>query len=168
MDGYSTARSCCSVFPSLRRWGRLPCCASAVRWSADLYPGCSVGWARLMADVIYGGIAAAGLTLVADFLVGQQFWLRLLGGGFLICLGISTLLQLALTEVRSRCVRTAACWRDFFSTLALTAQQSHDHLCLYRHFWRLWCADCVRPYRVHRLFYWCWGCSWVRRFGGWG
>ena len=39
------------------------------------------GLGAATADAIYGTIAAAGLTLVADFLVRQQLWLGLLGGG---------------------------------------------------------------------------------------
>jgi threonine/homoserine/homoserine lactone efflux protein len=76
------------------------------------------GLGAAMADVIYGSIAAAGLTLVADFLVGQQFWLRLLGGGFLICLGISTMRSepAQAAEVREN----SSLIGDFFSTLALT------------------------------------------------
>jgi len=49
------------------------------------------GLGAATADAIYGTIAAAGLTLVADFLVRQQLWLGLLGGGFLVYLGIKTL-----------------------------------------------------------------------------
>ncbi len=77
------------------------------------------GLGAAMADVIYGGIAAAGLTLVANFLVGQQFWLRLLGGGFLICLGISTYCSYSTEAAQVR--ENGRLAQDFFSTLALTA-----------------------------------------------
>jgi threonine/homoserine/homoserine lactone efflux protein len=40
------------------------------------------------ADVIYGFIAAFGLTIVSDLLIGWQFWLRLVGGVILLFLGI--------------------------------------------------------------------------------
>ena len=76
------------------------------------------GFGAAMADVIYGGIAAAGLTLVANFLAGQQFWLRLLGGGFLICLGISTLRNQQVEEAEVR--ENGSLAGDFFSTLLLT------------------------------------------------
>jgi len=33
------------------------------------------------ADALYGCIAAFGLTAIATFLVGQAFWIRLIGGG---------------------------------------------------------------------------------------
>ncbi len=44
------------------------------------------------ADGIYGCIAAFGLTLISKFLVSQQFWIRTVGGLFLIYLGIKTVL----------------------------------------------------------------------------
>ncbi len=76
------------------------------------------GLGAAMADVIYGSIAAAGLTLVANFLVGQQFWLRLLGGAFLVCLGISTF-RSASTEAAQ--VRENGRWRTFLLHPGLTA-----------------------------------------------
>jgi threonine/homoserine/homoserine lactone efflux protein len=45
------------------------------------------------ADAFYGSIAAFGLTFVSDFLLQQQAFIRLLGGGFLCYLGIRTLLS---------------------------------------------------------------------------
>jgi len=51
------------------------------------------GLGAASADAIYGCIAGFGLTLVSNFLVGQQFWLRLLGGTFLCYLGIKTFLS---------------------------------------------------------------------------
>ena len=56
------------------------------------------GLGAATADAFYGTIAAAGLTLVADFLVRQQVWLGLLGGGLLVYLGIKTLRTLPQPE----------------------------------------------------------------------
>ena len=42
------------------------------------------------ADGVYGCIAAFGLTVIATFLVNQQGWIRLVGGFFLVYLGIKT------------------------------------------------------------------------------
>jgi len=81
--------------------------------------GLMSGLGAALADVIYGSVAAAGLTLVADFLVGQQFWLRLLGGGFLVCLGISTFRSRSTEAAQVR--ENGSLAHDFFSTLALTA-----------------------------------------------
>lgn len=49
------------------------------------------GLGAATADGIYGCIAGFGLTVVSQFLVAQQFWLQLVGGLFLIYLGIRTL-----------------------------------------------------------------------------
>lgn len=43
------------------------------------------------ADGVYGSIAAFGLTIITGFLVSQQTWIRLIGGLFLIYLGIRTI-----------------------------------------------------------------------------
>src|SRR5437764_12810277 len=44
------------------------------------------------ADAVYGSIAAFGVTVIASFLVSQQIWIRLIGGLFLVYLGIKTVL----------------------------------------------------------------------------
>jgi threonine/homoserine/homoserine lactone efflux protein len=49
------------------------------------------GLGAATADAIYGLIAAFGLTAISNFLVGQQYWLQLIGGLFLCYLGIKTL-----------------------------------------------------------------------------
>jgi predicted secreted hydrolase/threonine/homoserine/homoserine lactone efflux protein len=50
------------------------------------------GLGAATADAIYGCVAGFGLTFVSDVLVGQQTWLRLLGGLFLLYLGVKTFL----------------------------------------------------------------------------
>jgi threonine/homoserine/homoserine lactone efflux protein len=44
-----------------------------------------------LADGVYGSIAAFGLTAIAEFLSGYQFWIHLIGAAFLIYLGIKML-----------------------------------------------------------------------------
>ncbi len=46
------------------------------------------------ADGVYGSIAAYGLTLITNFLIHEQIWIRLIGGLFLIYLGIKTILSI--------------------------------------------------------------------------
>ena len=48
------------------------------------------GLGTASADAIYGCVAAFGVTAVSDFLLGSQFWLRLVGGVFLLYLGYAT------------------------------------------------------------------------------
>ena len=50
------------------------------------------GLGAATADAIYGFVAALGLTFVANFLVSGEMWLRLVGGAFLVFLGVRTFL----------------------------------------------------------------------------
>lgn len=54
--------------------------------------GLVTGMGAATADGIYGGIAAFGLTVISTFLVGQQMWIRLVGGLFLLYLGVKAIL----------------------------------------------------------------------------
>lgn len=56
------------------------------------------GLGAASADALYGCVAAFGLTFISNVLVEQQFWFRLIGGGFLCYLGIKTLLSKPATE----------------------------------------------------------------------
>ena len=51
------------------------------------------GLGAATADGIYGAVGVFGLTFISNILVGQQLWLRLFGGLFLLFLGITTLLS---------------------------------------------------------------------------
>lgn len=53
--------------------------------------GLIIGLGAATADMLCGSIAAFGLTFVLDVIASQQFWLRLVGGGLLLFLGIRTL-----------------------------------------------------------------------------
>ncbi|MBN9391744.1 MAG: LysE family transporter [Chloroflexi bacterium] len=44
-------------------------------------------------DTFYGALGGFGLTFITSFLINEQFWLHLLGGGFLLYLGVKTLLS---------------------------------------------------------------------------
>jgi threonine/homoserine/homoserine lactone efflux protein len=50
------------------------------------------GLGAATADAAYGAIAGFGLTAISGVLIGGQAWLRLVGGLFLVYLGIRTLL----------------------------------------------------------------------------
>ncbi len=52
--------------------------------------GLITGLGAATADMIYGCIAALGLTFISNFLVDQRLWLRLIGGCFLCYLGFKT------------------------------------------------------------------------------
>ncbi len=70
------------------------------------------------ADAIYGMIAGFGLTSISSFLIGQQMWLRLIGGLFLCYLGIKTLKTKPSDETLSS--NKQGLIGNYFSTLLLT------------------------------------------------
>ena len=51
------------------------------------------GMGAASADMIYGAVAAFGLTVITNLLVENAFWLRIIGGGFFLYLGIKTFLE---------------------------------------------------------------------------
>jgi len=66
-------------------------CMQRTVYKGQLY-GLVSGLGIATADAVYGGIAGFGVALIANFLVSQQLWIRLIGGVFLLYLGIKTLL----------------------------------------------------------------------------
>src|SRR5438270_13832895 len=56
------------------------------------------------ADGVYGSIAAFGLTIITNFLIHEQIWIRLVGGLFLMYLGVTSILSKPLE--RSSAVNT--------------------------------------------------------------
>jgi threonine/homoserine/homoserine lactone efflux protein len=48
------------------------------------------GMGAASADMLYGAVAAFGLTAIQDLLLGQSDWLRIVGGAFLLYLGVKT------------------------------------------------------------------------------
>lgn len=51
------------------------------------------GMGAATADMVYGAIAAFGLTVITTLLVENAFWLQLIGGLFLLYLGTKTFLE---------------------------------------------------------------------------
>lgn len=76
------------------------------------------GLGAATADGLYGAVAAFGLTAVSDRLIEQQDGFRLVGGAFLLYLGLRSLLTpvAAVTPQRDR----RRLLGDYASTLALT------------------------------------------------
>jgi len=52
--------------------------------------GLVIGLGAATADLLYGCVAAFGLTVISDTLVSQRIWIRLVGGALLLFLGIRT------------------------------------------------------------------------------
>lgn len=81
--------------------------------------GLASGLGAASADATYGAIAAAGLTLVADFLARQQTWLGMLGGAFLLFLGVRTF-RSPPPEADGGDTQVNTLGRDYLSTFLLT------------------------------------------------
>jgi threonine/homoserine/homoserine lactone efflux protein len=77
------------------------------------------GLGAATADACFGAIAGFGLTVISDWLLGYQEWLRLAGAGFLFYIGGSALVAeppAATPPPRTR----ESLLRDYASTFALT------------------------------------------------
>lgn len=59
--------------------------------AGGFFAGMLCGLGVATADALYGAVAAFGLVAITGFLVGQQPWLRLVGGAVLVYLGLRTL-----------------------------------------------------------------------------
>ena len=82
------------------------------------FVGLCSGLGAATADGLYGAVAAFGLTLISTFLLKQQFWLGLLGGGFLCYLGWHAFRSLPQSHEAPS--QTTSSWGAFSSTLLLT------------------------------------------------
>jgi threonine/homoserine/homoserine lactone efflux protein len=80
--------------------------------------GLVTGLGAATADGLYGAVAAFGLTTISSFLVGQQFWFRLIGGMFLLYLGTKAFLSRATEEATTS--NHKSLFSDYCSTVFLT------------------------------------------------
>ncbi len=76
------------------------------------------GLGAAVADTFYACIAAFGLAFISNLLVAEQFWLRLVGGLFLICVGLKTFF--AKVNDKTKKVSHKSILNDFISTFLLT------------------------------------------------
>ncbi len=86
-------------------------------WAA----GFAAGLGAATADGIYGMLAMSGLATVSSLLIGAQGWLRLVGGLFLLWLGISTLRSVpASTTASLPALHGRGLGQAYLTTLLLT------------------------------------------------
>ncbi|MGB7720412.1 MAG: LysE family transporter, partial [Bryobacteraceae bacterium] len=71
------------------------------------------------ADMLYGGIAGFSITLVIQFLVREQFWIRLFGGILLVVIGIWYFFKRP-TPLDARLQDRESAYSDIRSTFLLT------------------------------------------------
>lgn len=81
--------------------------------------GFVTGLGAATADATYGSIAGFGLTALAAVLIGQQHWVRLIGGLFILYMGIRTFFRKPAQQAAT--VATArGHFSAYVSTLLLT------------------------------------------------
>ena len=80
--------------------------------------GLSSGLGAALADALYGCIAGVGRVSLSSLLLNQQKIITLVGGAFLLYLGLRTILN---RSAPNQILDTAnSIWRDFSSTFLLT------------------------------------------------
>jgi threonine/homoserine/homoserine lactone efflux protein len=84
-------------------------------WKSGLVSGLGAA----AADTIYGSIAAFSVTLVIDFLLREQYWIRVVGGSLLILIGF--LYYFRKPQALTGKTKDEATNSDFVSTFLLTA-----------------------------------------------
>lgn len=80
--------------------------------------GFVTGMGAAMADSVYGAIAGFGLTIVSSFLLTQEFWMKLIGGLFLLFLGIKSFLTKPASVAAN--IDSKGLLNNFVSTFFLT------------------------------------------------
>jgi threonine/homoserine/homoserine lactone efflux protein len=81
--------------------------------------GLAAGLGIATADGVYGAVAAFGLVAVTDVLVGQQPWLRVVGGLAMLWLGIGAL-RTRPAEAATTAEEGGGLGRAYLGTFALT------------------------------------------------
>jgi threonine/homoserine/homoserine lactone efflux protein len=76
------------------------------------------GMGAASADMVYGAIAAFGLTVITNLLVENTFWLRIVGGCFLLYLGVKTFLEKPADHAAQ--ASQSGYFSAYFSTFFLT------------------------------------------------
>ena len=76
------------------------------------------GMGIAVADGLYGAVAAFGLTAISGLLLKYSFWIGVVGGAFLLYLGVRTLLSRPDLELSK--ANPAGLLQNFLSTLGLT------------------------------------------------
>lgn len=77
------------------------------------------GSGAALADGLFGAAVVLGLGAVSDFLNGHVTWLKLVGGAFMLVLGVRTWRAAALA-VEPPSGKGPGLWRDFASTFLIT------------------------------------------------
>lgn len=81
--------------------------------------GFMTGIGAALADGTYGLIVGFGLTVISSFMIAQQFWIRIIGGLFLLYLGIKLLLTSPHERSKAGCSDKSS-WHAYSTSYLLT------------------------------------------------
>jgi len=79
--------------------------------------GLTSGLGAAVADTVYGGVAGFSISFVIQFLLREEFWIRLCGGALLICIGILYYFKKPQSLAEER--RVGSAHSDFISAFLL-------------------------------------------------
>lgn len=82
--------------------------------------GFVAGAGAASADIIYAVIAGFSLTFISDFLIDNQFVIRLIGGIFLAILGLKIFTTNPVKQIRKHQAEGKKYFTDFFTSFAVT------------------------------------------------
>jgi threonine/homoserine/homoserine lactone efflux protein len=82
--------------------------------------GFASGLGAATADASYAAVASLGISALSSVLVEQRVWLRLIGGGFLVYLGVSTLRTPPASRAAHSALTGLRLAGAYSATLALT------------------------------------------------
>ena len=80
--------------------------------------GVASAFGVVTAEIFYASVAIYGLTLISDFLIGYKFWLQLMGGAFLLNLGVKTFFS--NPDDHSKLSKQITLFNDYLSIVFLT------------------------------------------------
>ncbi len=111
--------------------------------------GLASGLGAATADAFYGAVAGFGLAFISSFLLSQQLALRLIGGAFLLCLGVRTFL--AHPAGQAAAAQGRGILGAYLSTLLLTLTNPTTILSCVAIFAGLGVASATRSYLTAAL-----------------
>ncbi|MCX6150323.1 MAG: LysE family transporter [Ignavibacteriales bacterium] len=80
--------------------------------------GLIIGLGAATADLLYGCVAAFGLTVISTALISQRIWIRLVGGALLLFLGLRTFRTLPVDP--KILIKSNGILRSYLTTVFLT------------------------------------------------
>lgn len=83
--------------------------------------GYASGLGAALADTFYAIVAGFGITIISNFLIDQQVYIRFFGGLLLVILGVKMFFADIVKQIRSQKERKPSVIGDFVSVFLLTA-----------------------------------------------